>query len=296
MPRAGARRKRAYRRLESIRAKILVGFLITLAFVALEGAVAVWGLARIRDEVEHTQGDTEIAIEASELRRLGETALEPVRSYLLTGDPAAGTRFQNISGAIHESVHVLEEQLGGAGGIHVHEHEGGLVSEAEDAWHEVEEGAQEILAAPGADSSPEAIAQLQALAPAEQRTLALLESIHHERLADAERSREAANTTIVQMTIFVIGATLFAGASGMIAALVISRRISRPVVAMTATATNVSKGDLDTSLQVQAGGEIGELADAIERMRMSLKLMFAKLNRERGQAHDTHPGRQWIDR
>jgi HAMP domain-containing protein len=267
-----------------------------LLFVALEGGVALWGLNQIKLAVDHTQGDTEVAFAATELRRVGETSLEPVREYLLTGDPDAATRFEVAAEAMHASVHELSLMLGGSGGTHVHDHEGDLMHEAEESWHTVEAGALEILAEPDPVGSAEAIAKLQSLEPAAQRMLALLESIHHERLQDADRSRATAAATIVQMIIFAIGATLLAATSGMIAALVISRRISRPVVAMTITATNISKGDLDTSLQVDTGGEIGELADAIERMRMSLKLMFAKLNREQRAANDTSPGSRWMDR
>lgn len=44
--------------------------------------------------------------------------------------------------------------------------------------------------------------------------------------------------------------------------------------------SNISLGDLDTKVEVQAGGEIGELAGAIERMRTSLKMIIERLSDE----------------
>jgi HAMP domain-containing protein len=43
-------------------------------------------------------------------------------------------------------------------------------------------------------------------------------------------------------------------------------------------ADNMSKGDLDTSVEVTSSDEIGELAVALERMRASLKAAFTRLN------------------
>jgi hypothetical protein len=45
-------------------------------------------------------------------------------------------------------------------------------------------------------------------------------------------------------------------------------------------ATAVSLGELDTKLEVRAKGEVGELAQSIERMRTSLKMTIDRLSEE----------------
>ncbi|MFQ5923927.1 MAG: HAMP domain-containing protein [Anaerolineales bacterium] len=141
--------------------------------------------------------------------------------------------------------------------------------------------------------NPEAIDQLESIQPAVERMLALLESIHKERMVDAHRSREAANATISQTIALFIGATLIAALAGIVATFLISRRISRPVIELTGIANNISKGDLDTPATVASRGEIGELAESIERMRMSLTLTFAKLKRQQDAAKEKVPTGNW---
>ena len=44
-------------------------------------------------------------------------------------------------------------------------------------------------------------------------------------------------------------------------------------------ANSISRGDLDVPIDVAQGGEIGEMAQAIERMRTSLKAAIERLRR-----------------
>jgi HAMP domain-containing protein len=44
-------------------------------------------------------------------------------------------------------------------------------------------------------------------------------------------------------------------------------------------ANAISRGDLDVSIDIEQGGEIGELANSIDRMRTSLKAAIERLRR-----------------
>ena len=52
------------------------------------------------------------------------------------------------------------------------------------------------------------------------------------------------------------------------------RRISRPIVHLTQVAEDISKGDISKPVEKESSDEIGELAEAFERMRISLKVMM----------------------
>jgi HAMP domain-containing protein len=56
-------------------------------------------------------------------------------------------------------------------------------------------------------------------------------------------------------------------------------RIVRSILEIINTANSISRGDLDIPIDVDKPGEIGELAQAIERMRTSLKAAIERLRR-----------------
>jgi len=61
---------------------------------------------------------------------------------------------------------------------------------------------------------------------------------------------------------------------------VISRAISRPIVQLTDMATTISLGELEAKVDLSSRGEVGELAQALERMRTSLKMTIDRLSEE----------------
>jgi HAMP domain-containing protein len=56
-------------------------------------------------------------------------------------------------------------------------------------------------------------------------------------------------------------------------------RIVRSILEIIDTANSISRGDLDIPIDTEKPGEIGELAEAIERMRTSLKAAIERLRR-----------------
>ena len=71
------------------------------------------------------------------------------------------------------------------------------------------------------------------------------------------------------------GATLLLGTLGVIAvsgaaAVVLARRVSQPVEALTAAASQLEHGDLSQRVPAPAGGEVGELAKAFNAMAVRL--------------------------
>jgi HAMP domain-containing protein len=60
-----------------------------------------------------------------------------------------------------------------------------------------------------------------------------------------------------------------------------SRLVIRPVRQLSEIANKISMGDLDTPIQIKATGEVGVLAESIERMQTSVKAAIERLQRRR---------------
>ncbi|OGP63405.1 MAG: hypothetical protein A2170_06740 [Deltaproteobacteria bacterium RBG_13_53_10] len=60
-----------------------------------------------------------------------------------------------------------------------------------------------------------------------------------------------------------------------------SRSVIQPIRTLSELADKISMGDLDTPIKVKAKGEVGVLAESIERMQMSVKAAIERLQRRR---------------
>jgi HAMP domain-containing protein len=65
--------------------------------------------------------------------------------------------------------------------------------------------------------------------------------------------------------------------SGSLAFIWVGRSISRPIKDLTSAAEKISKGEMDHPITVKSGGEIGELARSLERMRFSINTAMDRL-------------------
>ena len=61
---------------------------------------------------------------------------------------------------------------------------------------------------------------------------------------------------------------------GIVLSVLSERRISRPITNLTRAADDISKGDISKPVEKETSDEIGDLAEAFERMRVSLKVMM----------------------
>jgi len=83
-------------------------------------------------------------------------------------------------------------------------------------------------------------------------------------------------TTFILILVFTIVITLFF-------ALLFSAKITKPIEQLTSIADAISKGELiDNRVIVSAKGEIGQLAQAFERMRVTMVKSFERLRKKSG--------------
>ena len=59
-----------------------------------------------------------------------------------------------------------------------------------------------------------------------------------------------------------------------------SRSVIHPIVSLAEVADKISMGDLDAKIEVKAKGEVGVLAESIERMQTSVKAAIERLQKE----------------
>jgi two-component system OmpR family sensor kinase len=88
---------------------------------------------------------------------------------------------------------------------------------------------------------------------------------------------EALRTTFQSFLIAAAGAVLLAGAIG----LVIGRRLSEPIIALSRTAEEMGAGDLSVRVSTNGKGEIGQLGVEFNRMADRLQASFGQLAEER---------------
>ena len=78
----------------------------------------------------------------------------------------------------------------------------------------------------------------------------------------------------------MIGFTVIAALIGAGLAVGITRSVTVPVGQLVKVADQISTGDLDAAMEVNSRDEIGELADSMERMRISLKAAMERLRKQ----------------
>ena len=60
-----------------------------------------------------------------------------------------------------------------------------------------------------------------------------------------------------------------------------SRSVIQPILSLSDIANRISMGELDTPIHIKAKGEVGLLAESVERMQMSVKTAIERLQRRR---------------
>ncbi|MBI4850665.1 MAG: HAMP domain-containing protein [Acidobacteria bacterium] len=85
----------------------------------------------------------------------------------------------------------------------------------------------------------------------------------------------------VLLIIVLIVLVFILGAIGV--AIFAAQKLTKPIIELTEASNNISLGKLDESIQIKSDDEIGQLAEALERMRISLKQALDRLRSRRAQ-------------
>ncbi len=284
-------------RAQTIGQKLTLGFLIILVLLAASGLVAYVELSVVGKDTRVMEDASMQAMSASHLERLSETSLIPVHDYLLTADPAAKGQFDQIASQLDAEVASLQGMpvtgsssasasgmamgsTSGTTGTKLSPEQTVLLKNFTDQWMMMHDQAEAIFKIQNPVGNADGIAQLKSMEASADSMAAYAQSIHEFQMESVSSYQDSANATINNTSLFLAGAVMVAFLLGVLLSQIIGRAISRPVAHLTQMSSNISLGDLDTKVEVQAGGEIGELASAIERMRTSLKMIIERLSDE----------------
>lgn len=303
-------------RPERIGQKLSLAFLLLLAILAGYGATTYLGLDSVQRNVTEMEADSMLAMQAAHLQRLSETSLVPVRDYVLTGDSAAEDRFheiavslQTILGQMGVAVSatsasepspnpemamgtpapaaeavietpVPSPEMESMATFSLSPEELGLLQELGRSWSELLAGAGRLFAIENPVGDAQALEDLRSLQPMAERMSAFAQSLHEVGMRDVRLSRESADATAARTVAFLVAAVALAIGVSLLLSRIIAGAISRPIVRLTGLATAISLGELDTRVEVGSRGEVGELAQALERMRTSLKMTIDRLSEE----------------
>ena len=91
---------------------------------------------------------------------------------------------------------------------------------------------------------------------------------------------DMAESAIRRLILPIIGLIGIAIVGGIILSSFLAGWIIKPVLGLIAVADRISKGDLDTPVNIDTRDEVGALARSLERMRLSLRAAMARLRVE----------------
>jgi HAMP domain-containing protein len=101
------------------------------------------------------------------------------------------------------------------------------------------------------------------------------------QMATAEFGLESQGFQLTQQLVNTVGFIMLAIAIVTLISQVFARQLIDPIVRLTRTADRLSLGELDLPVSADTNDEMGDLAEALERMRLSLKSAIERLRRRR---------------
>lgn len=91
----------------------------------------------------------------------------------------------------------------------------------------------------------------------------------------AEDAEKAVSNSLKPLLFILVAMVVL----GCVSFVLLARTISTPIKSLTDAAHRISLGELDLPIDINKGGEIGELAASLERMRFSIKSAIERLRR-----------------
>ena len=102
------------------------------------------------------------------------------------------------------------------------------------------------------------------------------------------QAQEPGNVKLSLFRLLFVGSILFLGIS-ICSVYFIVKQSLQPLVAFTQTATHLADGDMERKIRSGRKDEIGQIADALERLRVSMKAAMDRLVRKPDRSHASPP-------
>jgi HAMP domain-containing protein len=259
----------------TIGARLGLGFLIMLLLVAAAGLASVIAVARLGDltavlalESDEVRRITDIRVAVAEADRALERAIAAGQEEDIAAAAAEQSELQDMAETYIDSKEAAGSDEEMLGDLRLAQQ---TFDQTYDSWLE--------LAAASAGLGSWAYQQRQDIAVDPYiAVLNDIESAATGRMATAMEETQQAESSLI---LIMIGFTVVAALIGTGLAVAITRSVTVPVGKLLKAADEVSLGHLDAPMEVDSRDEIGELAESMERMRVSMKAAMERLKRRR---------------
>lgn len=253
--------------------RLSLGFLVMVVLLLAVSLVGVWYSSQIDTAIEAVSVQTQQLVDLVLIETAVERADLSLQSSLVDRTDGGLARSDVLLDTAGERVAEFIETTQGVDPAMLGNLQVGADSYIEVAGSYVEAArAGPIIRTQASARVGEARDQLQLALDALKK--ALRESIS----ATAEQTQEAQDTaSLISLVI-----SMTAVALGIILAVLITRSITRPLSYLVRTADKLSTGDLETPVEAHSKDEVGELAESLERMRVSLKAVMERVRARAG--------------
>lgn len=250
--------------------RVFLGFVLVLIFLCLVGLTAVTGFNSTL-----AAKDKLIAKNYPGVRLAQDTLIIQLNQgmaiwqYLLSGDASYLSRYQNY---LQEMKGVVDDLKAVANS----EEEKGLLGKIEGIQAQHQEIIENVIALQRAGNLEEAVAlnenEGDPLMDQLRQYLGVL--IQYEEKQMDAISAQMDKETEKRRTI-MLSQLLLAVASAVVISVIVGRSVTKPISLLVAGAENVARGNLQESISIKRHDEIGQLADAFNRMITDLRELVA---------------------
>jgi signal transduction histidine kinase len=248
--------------------QLATAFLAVALLTLSSGIVGLLSFWQASNAAQVLVDDAEMIRAVQEIRTAVGSLSGPPSDFIITGDPAAAGRYAAAQNQVAASIEAYESghQFHSHSAEHSRSAETLITSTRADMAILAQLG-EAIFASTDRQQAVSLSSEMEALLTAANLRLNELlinaeEDIQLARQAHASAQRSA------YIGLIVTALLAFGLAIGL--ALVFTRSISRPLAELADAADRITAGDLSTPVLVQGSGEVGQLAEAFERMRLTI--------------------------
>lgn len=256
----------------SISKKITGGFLVVILLVIGVSAFTFWELDKMDVVAKKVAGDNmkKMQLVLSISSDLGNEAVA-MRRFNFTGDPIDIPIYNQYKQAMNEKLNEFEKFIATEKGKKLFQ----SIKKEKEAYEAIAEKSMQAKQ----DHNLEAVAQYmqQAGQPYKATNAAVEETVNaiNELIKQEEAKLEAEKKQTKQLILLANSIIALLAIS---IGLYISRMITRPILEVTKAAIKIADGDLtQQSLCISSQDEVGELAQAFERMNIQLRQLISKV-------------------
>ena len=262
------------------RSRMGIGPRLTAAFLAIafltlaSGIIGLLGFRQASIAARILAENSEMIRTVQEIRVAVGPLPGPPADFILTGDATAPRRYAEALEKVQESIDAYEQ----AHQSHSHsaEHNASaetLVAMTEADLRELSRLGDVLFTSSDSQTALAFTAEMDTiLAGVNSRLDELLANADEDIHSAQERHRAAQRSAYIGLT----ASALLAFSLAVALAFGFTRSISRPLAKLVDATDRIIDGDLSTPIEVSGSGEIGQLAESFERMRLTIV-------RERGQ-------------